>query len=44
MRGIPSLHLLRRTVVTMAEEYIPGSHSVAFVTVPNIEVGKHIAQ
>ena len=33
-----------RTIVTMAEEYIPGTHSVAFITVPDMEVARKIAQ
>lgn len=33
-----------RALTTMAETYISGSASMAFVTVPNVEVAKKIAQ
>ena len=37
------LGLVRRVFSTMAAEYKAGSHSMAFVTVPNMEVAKKLA-
>lgn len=33
-----------RLLSTMTDSYLAGSHSVAFVTVPNIDVGKKLAK
>lgn len=33
-----------RLLSTMTDSYLAGSHSVAFVTVPNIDVGKQLAK
>ena len=49
---IISIYLMRpvivktffRQVVTMSSDYISGTHSMAFVTVPNEEVAKKLAQ
>nr|CAD7424400.1 unnamed protein product [Timema monikensis] len=37
------LTILRRTASSMAANYIPGTHSVAYVTAPNEEVAKKLA-
>jgi len=42
MRGC-ILGFARRTLTTMAGEYVAGSHSMAFVTVPNMEVAKKLS-
>ncbi|ESO08451.1 hypothetical protein HELRODRAFT_169296 [Helobdella robusta] len=38
------LSLFRRDIVSMATTYLSGTHSVAYVTVPNEEVGQKIAR
>ena len=35
--------IARRLITTMATEYVAGTHSMAFVTVPNMDVAKKIA-
>merc|ERR1712087_16583 len=37
------LGIVRRALGTMAEKYVPGAASMAFVTVPNMEVGRTLA-
>ena len=33
----------RRLITTMATDYVAGTHSMAFVTVPNMDVAKKLA-
>ncbi|XP_076441800.1 protein CutA homolog [Babylonia areolata] len=40
---LPLFGVFRRAVTTMADSYISGSASMAFVTVPNMEVAKKLS-